>query len=309
MGKQQGRPRDKFLWVVVIALIVIAGLSLAAGFAAKSSDTAARQTEASTLPVIPSSVSSTVAATSTSSVTSVVASTTTSLPATTSSDTTPVTSSRKPPTSTSASTPKASSSAPSRPALQPVAAGEPQQLVVKCDSKVLVASRLSGMDYDGGEDIKPPSGDQAYWLENFGQTPRMPSTDSFFIFGHSWTQEETEVFNPISIKAFDDRRGSTTKTGIDGEKIEVQPVPSLVVSKDGKAGCTFEITTTRGAFLYEVYEAYVVPKHLFPEIADLAEYTPGRTLLATCLIDIQQGVEKDFNVVVNARLVRSTPKN
>lgn len=190
-------------------------------------------------------------------------------------------------------------SATNRPVAPTVAPGTPDALTVSCRGEELIATQLAAMNYDGG-DINPPTGRQAYYLQNWGESPRTPSRDSFFVFGHSWTQDPLEVFNALSTRAYEGRGPTRTVGAVRGGTMRVQDVPDLT------DGCTATVATSTGVFTYEFTSAYVMPKSEWNNDAALADDVPGRMVLVTCLIDQRRGVEVDQNLTIFARLVQAT---
>ncbi|MDP9094040.1 MAG: hypothetical protein M3N95_14195 [Actinomycetota bacterium] len=150
--------------------------------------------------------------------------------------------------------------------------------------------------------IRPldPPGDQHHtvcWVDQgFGVAPGTDSHGTSYILGHAWAQDALEVLNPLSIYAMN--RVDLTKPVLQAG------VPTYPVRGDMR-GYRVTLTTTHGTLVYEVRDAYAVPKDRAAQVPALMNAaTPDRVVIITC--GVRNGQDIDVNVVVDAFLTSWT---
>jgi hypothetical protein len=142
-----------------------------------------------------------------------------------------------------------------------------------------------------------PPGEQHHtvcWVKKgFGVAPGS-STGTTYVLGHSWAPDPREVLNKASELATRDVLRTKTRK-LDG--VPVHPAKSLL-------GARITLRTPQGTLVYEVRDAYGVDKQKLGNIARVMnERIRNRVLLITCAE--LHGVDYDYNIVLDARLVSS----
>jgi sortase family protein len=193
--------------------------------------------------------------------------------------------------------------------IQPVRASQP------------LAFRLTGAGFTikahvcAMANVRPydPPGEQRHtvcWVrEGFGDAPGSHHATSF-LFGHSWAEDAQEVLNKASAAATPEiLRGHTAQApsirpgtgGITAPSptTTIYPVHALV-------GYRIVLRTRTGVLTYRVRTVYGVKKDELGYIAEWQnEKIRNRIVLTTC--SELNGVDYDYNVVIEAYLVASRP--
>jgi hypothetical protein len=157
-----------------------------------------------------------------------------------------------------------------------------------------IDAQVCGMD-----NVRPldPPGEQHHtvcWVqEGFGVAPGSRSATTY-ILGHAWAQDSLEVLNKMSAQATQEiLRGPKRYVG----GVATYPVRSL-------RGYLITLRTATGVLNYRVSDAYGVAKSQAASVAPLMnEQTKRRVVIITCAE--LNGVDYDFNVIVEARLSSS----
>jgi hypothetical protein len=142
-----------------------------------------------------------------------------------------------------------------------------------------------------------PPGEQHHtvcWVKKgFGVRPGS-STGTSYVLGHSWAEDEQEVLNPASEPATRDVLRAKPQL-LDG--VPIRPAPSLV-------GAKITLRTPRGTLVYAVRSAYGVDKMKLGSITRVMDqHIRNRVVVITCAE--LHGVDYDYNIVLDARLVSS----
>lgn len=142
-----------------------------------------------------------------------------------------------------------------------------------------------------------PPGDQHHtvcWVtKGFGFRPGTRSGTSY-VLGHAWAPDPQEVLNKASTRATRDiLRVAPQK--LDG--VTIYPARSLL-------GARITLRTPEGSLVYAVRLAFGVDKNELGLIDMIMnQHVPKRVVLITCAE--RNGVDYDYNVVLDARLVSS----
>lgn len=142
-----------------------------------------------------------------------------------------------------------------------------------------------------------PPGDQkrtVCWVrEDFGVAPGSDSGGTSYILGHAWAKTPL-IFNPLSELAM---------LEFTGQNPEMQSgVPTFPVQ--ALNGYHIVLRTPNGTLTYSVTRAFAVSKSQAGDVESLMANTPNRVVLITCAV--KDGVDADYNVVVDAYLTSST---
>ncbi|HEX2297830.1 MAG TPA: sortase [Pseudonocardiaceae bacterium] len=149
------------------------------------------------------------------------------------------------------------------------------------------------------ENVRPlnPPGDQkrtVCWVrEGFGVPPGSDSGGTSYILGHAWAKTPL-VFNPLSELAMRE---------FTGENPEMQSgVPTYPTQ--ALNGYNIVLRTPNGTLTYTVTRTFAVAKSKAADVESLMANTPNRVVLITCAV--KDGVDLDYNVIVDAFLTSST---
>jgi hypothetical protein len=159
-----------------------------------------------------------------------------------------------------------------------------------------VQAHVCGMNY-----VRPldPPGEQHHtvcWVQHdFGYAPGSAGQGTTYLLGHAWAEDPAEVLNPVSERATTQVLRQDRTRRLDG--IRVHPVTAL-------NGDVITLRTGTGVLAYTVRSAYAVDKAQTGNIRSLMdEHSRNRVALITCAeLD---GVDYDYNIVVNAFLIAS----
>lgn len=167
------------------------------------------------------------------------------------------------------------------------------------------AFELSGPAFDIKADVcqmdyvRPldPPGEQKHtvcWVrEDFGVPPGSDSGGTSYILGHAWAKKPL-VFNPLSELAMQE---------VTGQNPEMQSgVPTFPVKAIN--GYDIVLRTPNGTLTYTVTRTFAVEKSQAADVESLMANTPNRVVLITC--GVKDGVDTDYNVVVDAYLTSSS---
>lgn len=149
------------------------------------------------------------------------------------------------------------------------------------------------------EYVRPlnPPGDQqrtVCWVrEDFGVAPGSDSGGTSYILGHAWAKTPL-IFNPLSELAMQE---------VTGQNPEMQSgVPTFPVKAIN--GYDIVLHTPNGTLTYQVTRTFAVSKSQAGDVESLMANTPNRVVLITC--GVKDGVDADYNVIVDAYLTSST---
>jgi hypothetical protein len=142
-----------------------------------------------------------------------------------------------------------------------------------------------------------PPGEQHHtvcWVRHgFGVKPGSRTATSY-VLGHSWAPDPREVLNQISERA---TRAVLRTPARELDGVPVHPVRSLI-------GARLELRTQQGRLVYAVRSAYGVDKSKLGLIRSAVDQRiRNRVVLITCAE--LHGVDYDYNIVLDARLVSS----
>jgi hypothetical protein len=142
-----------------------------------------------------------------------------------------------------------------------------------------------------------PPGEQHHtvcWVtKGFGYQPGSRSRTSY-VLGHSWAEDRLEVLNRASERATRDVLHARPRR-LDG--VPIYPANSLL-------GSRITLRTPRGTLVYEVRNSFGVDKLRLGDIARIMDQNVrNRVVLITCAE--LHGVDYDYNIVLDARLVSS----
>jgi hypothetical protein len=164
--------------------------------------------------------------------------------------------------------------------------------------------RVAGAAFDiqatvcGMPFVRPldPPGDQYHtvcWVQaDFGVAPGSASGGTSYILGHSWARAPL-VLNQLSELASQEYPGA----GPQAENgVPIYPVVSL-------NGYAITLTTPTGTLVYNVTRSYLVSKNLAGNVDSLMANSPDRVVIITCAV--QNGIDLDYNVIVEAQLASS----
>lgn len=159
-----------------------------------------------------------------------------------------------------------------------------------------IKAKVCQMNY-----VRPldPPGDQKHtvcWVRNgFGVAPGSDSGGTSYILGHAWAKSPL-IFNPLSELAMQE---------VTGHNPEMQSgVPTFPVKAIN--GYNIALRTPTGTLTYTVTRAFAVSKSQAGDVKSLMANTPNRVVLITC--GVKDGVDVDYNVIVDAYLTSSTAR-
>lgn len=152
----------------------------------------------------------------------------------------------------------------------PVPAAPPTRLEIPA---IEFDATVRGMSVGDDAVIYPPTFDEAFWLEDFGQ-PGADAANTVYLVGHS-SADGRAVFDPLI-----DRQRQRSSLEVGDEIV---------------------VTTENGAVVYLVQAVRYHAKTALPEVADVWAPSPGRLVLITCAYDGSNATASD-NLVVFARI-------
>lgn len=142
-----------------------------------------------------------------------------------------------------------------------------------------------------------PPGEQRHtvcWVtKGFGVRPGSHTRTSY-VLGHSWAEDALEVLNKASSRATRDVL-HVKPSRLDG--VRIYPTKSLL-------GSRITLRTPTGTLVYSVRNAFGVAKEKLGYISSIMDpHVRDRVVLFTCAE--LHGVDYDYNIVLDARLVSS----
>jgi hypothetical protein len=157
-----------------------------------------------------------------------------------------------------------------------------------------IKANVCQMDY-----VRPlnPPGNQKHtvcWVrKGFGVAPGSDSGGTSYILGHAWAKTPL-IFNPLSELAMQE---------VNGQNPEMQSgVPTFPVK--ALDGYKIVLRTSTGTLTYTVTRTFAVSKSRAGDVKSLMANTPNRVVLITC--GVKDGVDVDYNIIVDAYLTSST---
>lgn len=164
--------------------------------------------------------------------------------------------------------------------------------------------RVAGPAFDieatvcGMANVRPldPPGDQyrtVCWVqEGFGVAPGSASGGTSYILGHSWAYAPL-VLNQLSELATLEFPGAGPQ---DEGGVPIYPVAGL-------NDYAITLTTPTGTLVYDITRSYLVAKSQAGNVDTLMANSPDRVVIITCAV--QDGVDLDYNVIVEAQIASS----
>lgn len=165
--------------------------------------------------------------------------------------------------------------------------------------------RVAGAAFDieatvcGMDNVRPldPPGDQYHtvcWVqEGFGVAPGSSSGGTSYILGHAWARAPL-VLNQLSELATQEFPGAGPQNEAG---VPIYPVAGL-------NDYAITLTTPTGVLVYEVTRSYLVAKNQAGNVPSLMANSADRVVIITCAV--QNGVDLDYNVIVEAQIASSS---